>query len=70
MRVKKKILYAVVGAIIGLNFFIKHSPNQPDIDFNTLSNIAMASGEEGPDEGDPIIKPTGIIDWLQELIGL
>ena len=69
MRTRKKILCTVVVAIIGLNFFIQDNTNQPDRDLNTLSNIAMASGEEDPDEGDPIYKPTGLIDWLGELIG-
>lgn len=68
-KIKKKILYGVVVAIMGLNFLFQSNIRKSDIDLNAISNMAMATGEEDPDEGDPIYVPTVFIDWLGELIG-
>ena len=69
MKTKKKILFGVIVAIIGLNFLLQGNINKSDIDLNTYANMALASGEGDPDDLDPIYAPTGIIDWLGELIG-
>ena len=67
-RVNKKIVIGAAALIMGLNLLMQKNVRRSEIDLNTISNMAMATGEEDPDE-NPIIIPTSWIDWLGELIG-
>lgn len=70
MKTKKKIAFVIIITAITLNFFSKNRSYNSDIDLNTISSIAIASEETNTDpEEPPITVPTGIIDWLGELIG-
>ena len=68
MKTKRKILLALFICIIAVNVFLGSSTRQSDIDLNTFSNMAMASGEEDPGEEPPIYEPTGL-DWFFDIIG-
>lgn len=68
-KIKKKIVIGVAVAIIGLSFLMQNNVRKSEVDLNMISNMAMASGEGNPDEMNPIIVPTGWIDWLGEIIG-
>ncbi|MDE5417941.1 hypothetical protein L3049_07965 [Labilibaculum sp. DW002] len=69
MKTKKKILFGVVVVIMGFNLLLQGNKNQPNVKLENISTMAMATGEEDPDEVDPTILPTGFIDWLGEIVG-
>jgi hypothetical protein len=69
MKIRNKISYVIIITAIALNICLKEKTHKTDIDLNAISSIAMASEEENTEEEMPDIVPTGIIDWLGELIG-
>lgn len=69
MKIKKKILLGLLMCIIALNLVFTTNTKQPDIDLKQLSNMAIASGETDPGEGDPPIIEPYSLDWLLDIIG-
>ena len=56
-----------MGLIVA-NCFISKADSNSNVDLQGISNIAIASGEEIPPiEGNPILLPTGIVEWFKEL---
>lgn len=60
----------VIISLVNLNIVTHANTGKPELILASQTKVAMASGEVNTDPiEDPIIVPTGIVDWFLELIG-